>query len=109
MCNHEYVVVVSCKKDDEKLSFETDPTVVPNTMYVVGRVVQPNTDCKGDPNAYARFRWDFAPLWVIPGGVSMKGVGVGQRCVPPGPQHVVALRELNAVLAGVYLFLLTFV
>ncbi len=61
VCNYEYVFLASVKKDDETL-FETDVSIKPNTMYVIGRVVQPQVDCSNDPNAYARFRWDFTPM-----------------------------------------------
>ena len=32
VCTHEYVVVVSCKKDDEKLPFDTDTTYEKNVV-----------------------------------------------------------------------------
>ena len=71
------VVLVSACADNNALPWNTDPTIEPNTIYCVGRVD------RFDVGTYAKYDWVLDPLVVLPSPISLKGVGVGRRHVPP--------------------------
>lgn len=86
------VVSVTAIVDNPSLPWESDPTILPNTIYAVGWVD------RVEPGTYSAHDWVLSPVFVLPTPISLDGVGVGRNNggqISPRPEHAPALVLLN--------------
>jgi hypothetical protein len=92
------VVLVSAMADSASLSWDSDPTIRPNTIYCVGWVSKVT---EGTGASYAKYDWHIDPLVVLQHPIDLKGVPVGRNGgghVSPREEHAIAMHGLNAAL-----------